>query len=620
MANKGIRVNALARELGVESKLILQWLRSEGLGDKVPNHMTVIASELAEAVREHFSASAADTPQVVDPLNAVGPAEHLVSESGFETSQTPVDHSRPQRANRVLVSKLRITNFKPFGGEHELPLAPITLLFGPNSAGKSSVMQSLLLLKQTMENPPDFPELEFRGPLVDLRNFQSVIYRHDTTRSLGIGLDFRGWRVGSPPERHAVAHRLDFSVAFGRLPETSYGTLELGPIATWTPNPDENWLDGYRLRHIDREKLAPLLNTAWAQYTFKSDGLRRYLRSRLAALDRTIKGVREILGTDWRETEPERELLRRSMRQHAAVAETLVRLESDSYDFECFIDDVIRFNKSCLLDPNGLLVKVLQPVEQSEMFTAPALPAHPTKIVAPSLAHLAEEAADLLRSQVLRNLFYVGPLRKPMALIYGNPHRRVETVGIDGADTPVVLARNPEVLNALNSWLGADDSTQQTTGVGYRVRIEQCTDPTFDQFRIVLEDLKRGVNVTPRDVGAGIGQLLPILVEGLMSPRTVLLEQPELHLHPRIQANLGSFFAAQCKQSQFIVETHSEHLVLRLQKLVRDGKLSPESVSILCIGAEGGTTTITPLRLDREGFFDNEWPGGFFPDRVQELW
>ena len=68
-----------------------------------------------------------------------------------------------------------------------------------------------------------------------------------------------------------------------------------------------------------------------------------------------------------------------------------------------------------------------------------------------------------------------------------------------------------------------------------------------------------------------------------------------------------------------LIETHSEHLVLRIQKLVREDKLRPEDVAVLFVsrGAEG--STIKRLALDEDGDFVDEWPGGFFPERLREL-
>jgi predicted ATPase len=100
------------------------------------------------------------------------------------------------------------------------------------------------------------------------------------------------------------------------------------------------------------------------------------------------------------------------------------------------------------------------------------------------------------------------------------------------------------------------------------------------------------------------------------------VEQPELHLHPKLQAELGELFAevATAKSpKQVIVETHSENLILRVQRLVRDGRLSADQVSVLYVGANAGIGSwIQPIRLSDDGSLMDEWPGGFFPERMAE--
>ena len=131
------------------------------------------------------------------------------------------------------------------------------------------------------------------------------------------------------------------------------------------------------------------------------------------------------------------------------------------------------------------------------------------------------------------------------------------------------------------------------------------------------------VNVALPDVGFGISQLLPFVVQSLVSAKQIIsIEQPEVHVHPKLQADLGDLLAEAIqkpRQNQFIIETHSEHLVLRLQRLVYEKKLKPEQVSVIYVsrGPEGAETQ--RLRLDEDGDFIDDWPNGFFPERLREM-
>lgn len=125
------------------------------------------------------------------------------------------------------------------------------------------------------------------------------------------------------------------------------------------------------------------------------------------------------------------------------------------------------------------------------------------------------------------------------------------------------------------------------------------------------------------DVGFGISQVLPVIVQSLLAhDKTVCIEQPEIHLHPRLQAELGSLFGETIRppyNNRFIVETHSEHIMLRIQKLIRQRTLKPEDVSVIYVDHTAETSKCIPLRIDEEGDFIDQWPGGFFEDAYQEI-
>ena len=100
-----------------------------------------------------------------------------------------------------------------------------------------------------------------------------------------------------------------------------------------------------------------------------------------------------------------------------------------------------------------------------------------------------------------------------------------------------------------------------------------------------------------------------------------MVEEPEIHLHPRAQAQLGEFFMDLYRNGvASIVETHSEYLVLRLQQLVASGELPPEHIAFYYVYADPETQLkrLLPMRLDRRARFDDQLPEGFFPERLAE--
>jgi len=102
----------------------------------------------------------------------------------------------------------------------------------------------------------------------------------------------------------------------------------------------------------------------------------------------------------------------------------------------------------------------------------------------------------------------------------------------------------------------------------------------------------------------------------------LLIEQPEVHIHPRLQAQVGDLLinTVQERGNQVLVETHSEHLVLRLLRRVREGVLDPADLSILYVDLlADGAAHVRRLEVDSSGDLVDGWPGGFFDERLEEV-
>ena len=154
------------------------------------------------------------------------------------------------------------------------------------------------------------------------------------------------------------------------------------------------------------------------------------------------------------------------------------------------------------------------------------------------------------------------------------------------------------------------------------------------QRELQLVVAKTGLPVRPADVGVGISQVLPVVVAALDGdrPGITAIEQPELHLHPRLQVELGDLFAQQIdKGGAFLIETHSEHLLLRFMKRMRqtcDGalaegapKVRPEDIAVYLveIDPDGTETLIREMPLNERGELVEAWPGGFFEEDLREI-
>jgi hypothetical protein len=256
---------------------------------------------------------------------------------------------------------------------------------------------------------------------------------------------------------------------------------------------------------------------------------------------------------------------------------------------------------------------------------------------------LATDLAQEFRNE-MSNISYLGPLRKQWSRTENVGHSGNSLgPGSAGENSLSFLKDKPELLARVNKVLN------ETLECGYQLHlgtptytIDGSDGRTIDSPQVIpmLEHLTSNVFISPVDAGFGLSQLLPILVEMFMRENSlILIEQPELHLHPRLQARMGQLFRNAVlgwNHNRFIVETHSEHLVLRIRSLIRKRLLSPDLVKVLYVnnqefssdddsllGDDAMFTTLSSqvlsLRLDEYGDFIDPWPNGFFDERFQEM-
>ena len=225
--------------------------------------------------------------------------------------------------------------------------------------------------------------------------------------------------------------------------------------------------------------------------------------------------------------------------------------------------------------------------------------------------------------EALTGVRYLGPLRSYPERLYRVPGVDSYSSGLRGEFAHHRLYYQPGLIHLVNEWF-------ERFEIPYELDVRRVGDIAVsgEHIALVLVDRRSKTAVTLPDVGFGINQILPVIVEGVdfftgREGRTLCVEQPEIHLHPRLQANLADLMIANIEgrgEKQWIVETHSELLILRLQRRIREGKLDPSAVSVLYVDPDAaGGSTIAALRLDENGDFVDEWPDGFFEEGFGEL-
>lgn len=199
-----------------------------------------------------------------------------------------------------------------------------------------------------------------------------------------------------------------------------------------------------------------------------------------------------------------------------------------------------------------------------------------------------------------------------------------------------MLIKSTTSLNRINQWL-----SNNSLKLPYIIRIEQDQGKVrkgiWKFFRLeplkklTFIDQRNDTEVTPREMGLGVSQFLPILVATqVLKNFKLFIEQPELHLHPAIQCEIADEMIRSMRNqgNEFIVESHSEHLLLRIMKRMRQTSegclddeslaLIPDDVCLIFVDNNGKMTYVNELELDEDGSLLDPWPNGFFEEGFKE--
>lgn len=224
-------------------------------------------------------------------------------------------------------------------------------------------------------------------------------------------------------------------------------------------------------------------------------------------------------------------------------------------------------------------------------------------------------------------IYYLGPLREYPKRLYTWGGEKTDGVGNRGerAIAALLASRNQPIDVDLNNdenysvehhvafWL-------KELGLIHSFAVRPIA-PNRKEYEVRIKRTEESAEVFLTDVGFGVSQLLPVLVLLFYVPEgsTIILEQPEIHLHPAVQAGLADVFidAIKRRNVQIILESHSEHLLQRLQRRLAEEALPTEQVKLYFTDFVGAASTLTPLDLDEYGNIRN-WPKNFFGDTMGE--
>ena len=449
-----------------------------------------------------------------------------------------------------MITRIRAENFKSWKDTGELQLAPLTGLFGTNSSGKTSILQMLLMLKQTAESADRNRVLHTGGDdrsLVDLGTFKDLIYNHDLGSHLRLSFS---WKLLDP--LIILDSRFDFldsaTPRLYEIPNLLFDTLiyeDVGRV----------FINSFAYEFNDDSVLGGQL----VRFGMKQDekGKERY------SLIHDNYDAKRIRGRAWQLPFPVK-----------------------CYGFP---DEAAGYYQN-----TGFL---------------------------PSF--------NLEFENLFSRVNYLGPLReypKRSYLWAGDP-----PIGVGTRGEKTIAALLAAQSLKLKSKSKSSRRSKLIENIIRKWMKDMGLVETFDlrpiseghkYYELRVQKNKTSSEVLITDIGFGVSQILPVLVLCYYVPEgsIILLEQPEIHLHPSVQADLADVLidVVMNRNVQIIVESHSEHLLLRLQRRIAEEAIPSDKVNLYFCRMDNGTSKIEKLELDEDGYINN-WPPNFFGDSTGEL-
>jgi AAA ATPase domain/Protein of unknown function (DUF3696) len=441
-----------------------------------------------------------------------------------------------------MITEGTLTNFKSWRAINKMRFAPITGFFGTNSSGKTSILQWLLLLKQTVESSDRLQVLNFGDHLrdpVELGSFEELVHTHDSSTPLSWKLSWtlpKELKVADPAKR-----------------------------------------PGSRLLH-------------GSQLSYFAEILQDPHRLRVARMGYEFADLRFLYEA---------------------------KKDSSSFVLSADGDNAIQFKRF-----PGRAWQLPAPVKCYGF---------PDQVT--SYYQNAGFLADfqLAFEEQMARTYYLGPLRE-------YPQRQYNWPGSQPAD---MGRRGEKVIDALLAARQAGVTISRGKGRPKRT-LEEYAAHWLKQLGLIhtfeVEPVAKGSNLyqvwvqkTPAsakvlitDVGFGISQILPVIVLCYYVPEgaTIILEQPEIHLHPSVEAGLADVFidAIKVRKIQILLESHSEYLLRRLQRRIAEEAehLASDDIALYFCDYQKNESHLVQLDVDAVGNIRN-WPDGFFGDELGEL-
>jgi predicted ATPase len=541
-----------------------------------------------------------------------------------------------------MVERILFQNYKAFE-QGEIKLKPITILLGANSVGKSSIINLLLMLQQTANSTKYKSVLRLHGENLSMGECENIFRNKDTEKNIILGFEFSSDILGKFLRTRLMSNFINQMFPFrfisryskkdtgngfeqfinrNEIDEKVYSSKEtfLKFVDTIRKKGDSDDMRYYQRQLHLNDKDALVLIYDFLVEAKKIEGNRFILSFELCHVkqkEESLLKMKKVLLTN----NDKRILDIQFVQNQSKTAYESLALTSDFVIGKELVDEKVQSELIKLINYDSTIFSWIPRHDRSRDFFRDD--EESTSLVTQTIAQVIEEAVGCVAKQFAKEelMNHVSPIRAHPKRYYFLDKANINTSldSLDGNSLTEILKENEEVKKKVNKWLEK---------FGLQVDVATLQD-VIHKLKVQQYSLKLDIT----DVGFGISQVLPVIVQGFLSfeDSLTMIEQPEIHLHPKMQADLADLFidivTDTSKQGNIfeslskylLIETHSEYLLRRLRRRISEGEISAQDVAIYCVYPpkdENSSAEIQEQIISEEGVFD--WPQDFYADELRK--
>ncbi|HQO21223.1 MAG TPA: DUF3696 domain-containing protein [Acidobacteriota bacterium] len=494
-----------------------------------------------------------------------------------------------------MLKSIKISNFKAFGPEQTIPIKPLTLIYGANSSGKSSILQSIQFLEAAFKDDYNIALESDKYDTIDIPHVDvsDFVYKKKEGGTVSIAVTYDG----------------DSDIAK---------------------------LVGNKVKSVTIKIIAGTYKEHYVEEGFDDDNLDIHIKDKEKERSRVVI-LKIIISVNYKDI----------IEIHYTDGEYKIEFFHSSFISQYLTTRKLR-KKGLLINNNDLMKQINEHIaclRFNNKFYKYFEDCH--NMCTPSKIHKDPDIQNILMEEIsqfvvkiagkcFNRYYHIGPVRsiEQRSTVISNKidfkdlkdWNRGSLIG-RGINMDELLA-NEKLIIKINKWFK-------------RCKIEYAIAKRIQPYNAysynIIPELKNNkLDIAHKyeHVGSGISQMLPILANAFGNNKMhIAIEQPELHLHPALQCELADVFIESAlgkNKNAFLLETHSEHLLLRIMRRMRETakgnhppgdplRLTPEDVAVLYVEPDDDTSIVREMPLNKYGELVKPWPGGFFEEGLREI-